>query len=296
MYTRFAGLIFAFTLLFSIPLAAQNRSSQSGGQPPVEEIIRRFAAAESENRIARSNYTFTQDVTFLTIGEAGSITGKYERLSEIVFDDRGTRFEKITYFPSPTLSGITVTPEDLQDLAGIQPFALTQEELPKYNVEYVGKEKADELNTYVFNVRPKQIRKGERYFEGRIWVDDQDLQIVKVAGQAVPESDDHQYPRFESYRENIDGKYWFPTYVYADDVLEFKRNSQRIRVIVKYTKYRKFSTDIRLGEGEEDKEVPAAKKPVDPNKPPEQNSADQVRPAPEKQQPKPTKKPPSELE
>ena len=278
MYTRYVGLITVFTLLFSVPLAARNRSLQPE-QPPVAEIIRRFATAESENAIARNNYTFTQDVTFLTIGEAGSITGKYQRVSDIVLDDRGNRIEKITFFPPPNLDGITVTPEDLRDLAGIQPFALTLEELPKYNVEFVGKEKADELNTYVFTVRPKQIRKGERYFEGRIWVDDQDFQIVKVTGQAVPETEEHQYPHFESYRENIDGKYWFPTYVYADDTLEFKRNSQRIRVIVKYTNYKKFSTDIRLGDGEVDgEEVPSTDKP------------------PVKPQPAPTKKPPSELE
>ena len=298
MHTRIVGLMLVFTLLFTAPLAAQNRPSQSGSQPGIEEVIRRFAAAESENTIARSNYTFTQDVTFLTIGEAGSITGKYQRVSDIVLDDRGTRFERITYFPVSTLNGITVTKEDLQDLAGVQPFALTTEELPKYHVEFVGKEKADELNTYVFTVRPKQIRKGERYFEGRIWVDDVDLQIVKVAGQAVPETEEHQYPRFESYRENIDGKYWFPTYVYADDTLEFKGRDQRVRVIVKYTNYKKFSTDIRLGEGEVDdpEAAPQANKPGETGKPPEQKPTDQGRPASEKQQPKPAKKPPSERE
>jgi len=292
MHSRITGLILALTLLFSTAPAAQNGSPSSGQQPSIEEIIRRFAAAESENKIARGNYTFTQDATVLSLGEGGSITGKFQRVSDIIYDDLGNRIEKITFFPASTLSGMIMTAEDLQDLAGLQPFALTLEDLPKYQVDFVGKEKADELNTYVFNVKPKQIRKGERYFEGRIWVDDQDLQIVKVVGQAVPETDKSQYPHFESYRENIDGKYWFPTYVYADDVLEFKGGDQRMRMIVKYSNYKKFSTGIRLGDGDVvENEGSGAEKPPEPNKPSEQKP-----PTSEKTQPKPAKKPPSQLE
>lgn len=281
MRSRITGSILTLALLFSTALAAQTRPARSDQQLPVEEIIRRFATAESENKIARGNYTFTQDATVLSLGEAGSITGRFQRVSDIVYDDLGNRVEKITYFPASTLSGMIMTAEDLQDLAGVQPFALTLEDLPKYQVDFVGKEKVDELNTYVFTVKPKQIRKGERYFEGRIWVDDQDLQIVKAAGQAVPETDKAQYPHFESYRENIDGKYWFPTYVYADDVLEFKTGDQRMRMIVKYTNYKKFSTGIRLGDGEvAEGEEAGADKP----------------PASDKTQPKPAKKPPSPIE
>src|SRR6185295_2564710 len=112
--------------------------------------------------------------------------------------------------------------------------------------DYVGKEKIDELNLYVFDVKPKEIRKGERYLQGRIYVDDHDLQIVKVAGQAVPETENNKYPHFETYRENIDERYWFPTYTYGDDVLQFKRNPIRLRMVIKFTNYKKFSGNIRL--------------------------------------------------
>jgi hypothetical protein len=227
-------------------------AAQGQPQPSIQEIIRRFAEAESENKVARNNYTFTQEVDLVTLGPANSITGRYHRVSDIVYDDRGERIEKITYFPPPTLTELIITREDLQDLAGIQPFALTTQDLPKYEISYVGKERLDELSTYVFDVRPKQIRKGERYFQGRIWVDDQDLQIVKAAGQAVPEVSGQKFPHFESYRENIDGRYWFPTYVYADDVLEFKGgHSVHMRMIIRYTNYKKFTTDIRVKDADQ---------------------------------------------
>ena len=272
--------LFCLTLITlaacSAGFAYQTKSSQNPLPPAIQEVVRRFTAAETENKNARNNYTFTQEIDLLTIGEAGSITGRFHRISDIVYDDRGTRVEKITFFPPPT-GTLILTQEDMQDFAGLQPFALTSEDLPKYNVEYVGKEKIDELNTYVFDVKPKTLVKGQRYLEGRLWVDDQDLQIVKVKGQALPQFEDNKFPHFESYRENIDGHYWFPTYVYSDDVLEFKKaDSIHLRATVSYTKYKKFSGRIRVGdEGEaaSDDEVKGADKNKPPVKPPDQDPA-----------------------
>jgi hypothetical protein len=249
MRLRIVSIFMMLAIICSAGLASQSKSAQSREQLPVDEIIRRFAAAESENKLARNNYTFTQDFDLLTLGEAGSITGRFHRVSDIVYDDRSNRIEKITFFPASTLTELTITSEDMQDLAGVQPFALTSEDIPKYQVTFLGKEKIDELNTYTFDVKPRQIRKGERYFEGRIWVDDGDLQIVKAAGQAVPEIGDQKFPHFETYRENIDGRYWFPTYVYADDVLDFRKGpSVHLRMTVRYTNYKKFGGRIRLSD------------------------------------------------
>lgn len=261
----------AFSILFLALPAFATRTAQ-GPAPDIDNVIKRFAAAESENRVARNNYTFTQDFDVMTVGEAGSITGRFHRVSDIVYDDRGNRVERITYFPASTLTELIISNEDMQDLAGVQPFALATEDLPKYEIAYTGKEKIDELNTYVFDVKPKRFVKGERYFQGRIWVDDQDLQIVKAAGQAVPEVDDQKFPHFESYRENIDGRYWFPTYIYADDVLQFKKGpAVHMRMVVKYSNYKKFSGRIRIGEDgeaapdEQNKPArPPAKPPVKP--------------------------------
>lgn len=175
----------------------------------------------------------------------------------------------------------------MQDLADVHPFALASEDLPKYQVDFAGKERIDELNTYAFDVKPKSIVKGVRYLEGRIWVDDRDFQIVKVKGQAVPEVGEQKFPHFETYRENIDGRYWFPTYTYADDVLEFKKGpSVHLRIVVRYTNYKKFGGRIRIGdEGDaaSDEEVKA----VDKNK-----TSTPVKP-PDKQESRPElKKPP----
>lgn len=264
MRLRTVSMFIMFAIICSAGFASQVKAAQSREQIQVDEIIRRFAAAESENKVARNNYTFTQDFDILTLGEAGSITGRFHRVSDIVYDDRSNRIEKITFFPASTLTELSITNEDMQDLAGVQPFALTTEDIPKYQITLVGKEKIDELNTYTFDVKPRQMRKGERYFEGRIWVDDQDLQIVKAAGQAVPEIGDQKFPHFETYRENVDGRYWFPTYVYADDVLDFRKGpSVHLRMTVRYTNYKKFGGRIRLadeGEAAPDEDVKSGEK------------------------------------
>jgi hypothetical protein len=271
MQRKILLVLFALVLLCPAKLAQQAKPNQT---PEIADVIRRFAAAESENKVARNNYTFTQDFDLLTVGEAGSTTGRFHRISDVVFDDRGNRIERITFFPAPTLTQLTITSEDMQDLSGVQPFALTTEDLPKYQVDYHGKEKVDELTTYVFDVKPKAFRKGERYLQGRIWVDDHDLQIVKVAGQAVPEIGEQKFPHFESYRENIDARYWFPTYIYADDMLVFKKGpSIHLRMTVRFTNYKKFSGRIKvIDEGEaasdEDAKSPDKPKPA-PKKPPE---------------------------
>src|SRR5919199_4930874 len=130
----------------------------------------------------------------------GAITGEYRRASQFTFDDQGGRFERITFFPQPTLTEISFTQEDLEDLGGVQPFALELAKLDQYNFRYVGKERLDELDTYVFDVAPKVLPKkvSERYFQGRVWVDDQDLQIVKERGKGVPEGK-QRFPVFETY-------------------------------------------------------------------------------------------------
>jgi hypothetical protein len=277
MKLKTAYLTLILIIASSSASAFQTRTTTKP-EPGIAEVIRRFAEAETQNKIARNNYTFTQDFDVKTIGEAGSITGRFHRVSDIVFDDRGIRFEKITFFPPSTLTELTLTTEDMQDLASVQPFALASEDLAKYQIDYVGKEKVDELNTYMFDVKPKSMVKGERYLQGRIWVDDEDLQIVKVKGQAVPEVGEQKFPHFESYRENIDGRFWFPTYVAIDDVLDFKKGgSVHLRAVVRFTNYRKFGGRIRVaddGEAATEDEVKSTEKkpgtkPPDPESKPE---------------------------
>ena len=208
----------------------------------VDEIIRAFTAKETGFRAALNSYAFKRDALVQTIGMGGQVTGEYHRVSFFTFDDQGNRFERINFFPMPTLTEISITTQDLEDLGGVNPFALEASKINAYSFRYVGKERIDELDLYVFDVAPKiapdpkKIK--ERFFQGRIWVDEQDLQIVKARGKGVPEDKNNKYATFETYREQIDGKYWFPTYTYADDELVFDNgNSVRVRMRVKYTDF-----------------------------------------------------------
>ncbi len=227
----------------------QNAQAPQAAPPvPVEEIIKKFAAKEAEFREARNNYVYTQ--SFLIQDDGAQGRGEYRMTSDIIFTPDGKRIEKITSAPPPTLANITMSQEDLRDLEGIQPFVLTTEDLPKYDVQYVGQERVDEISTYVFKVAPKKIEKGQRYFQGTIWVDDQDLQIVKSLGKAVPDvrkkNQENLFPTFETYREQIDGKYWFPTYTRADDTLRFTSGDVRVHMVVRYTNYKQFKSTIKI--------------------------------------------------
>jgi hypothetical protein len=170
-------------------------------------------------------------------------------VSDIIFSAEGKRTEHVVRAPMTTLKNIGLTSEDEQDLRSVQPFVLTTKDIDKYYVHYLGRQNADEIPCFVFAVKPKKMESGQRYFSGQVWVDDRDLQIVKSYGRGVGlvrRGSDYQFPKFETYREQIDGKYWFPTYTHADDTLVFKEMSQRIRMTVKYEDYKQFKSDVKI--------------------------------------------------
>ena len=244
-------IVFVAVALTLLPLAGVSAGRGRAGQGTtaasrevvdVGRIIRAFTQKETEFRRALNGYTFKRDAIIQTIGAGDQVTGEYRRTSQFVFDDAGQRFERITFFPQPTLTEVSFTSEDLEDLGGVQPFALEASKIGQYDFTYVGTEKVDELNTYVFDVAPKVMPKkvSERFFQGRVWVDDRDLQIVKVRGKGVPEGK-QRFPTFETYREQIDGKYWFPTYTYADDTLTFKGGGTvHFRMRIKFTDFQRL--------------------------------------------------------
>jgi TonB family protein len=218
-------------------ITAANNLSQA----QIDDIIRKFTAKETQFRRALNEYAFKRDALIQEIGMGGQVVGEYHRVSDFTFDDQGNRFEKINFFPMSSLQGVVLTTEDIEDLGGVNPFALEGAKAAQYNFKYVGKERIDELDLYVFDVGPKVMpdsKSKERVFVGRIWVDDHDLQIVKAKGKAGPETKKNKFPIVETYREQIDGKYWFPTYVYADDDLVFDNGTDvRIRMRVKYSDF-----------------------------------------------------------
>jgi len=235
-------------------------------QAQIDEIIRKFTAQETQFRKALNEYAFKRDALIQELGMGGQVIGEYHRISDFTFADNGTRFEKINFFPMPSLQGATMTNEDLEDLGGVNPFALEGAKAGLYNFKYVGKERIDELDLYVFDVSPKVMpspKSKDRVFVGRIWVDDHDLQIVKAKGKAGPETKSNKFPIVETYREQIDGKYWFPTYVYADDDLIFDNGSDfRVRMRVKYTDYRVGRGKVTITEvGEAPETDPKSQQP-----------------------------------
>jgi hypothetical protein len=234
------------------------------------DIIRRFAAKELEFQQARNNYTYRQSVKLEEVNGGG----KWEEVDDIIFTPEGKRIEKVVYAPVISLRQISLSPEDVQDLRNVQPFVLTTPEIPDYDIQYLGKEKVDDIGCYTFSVKPKKMVTGKRYFEGQIWVDDQDLQIVKTYGKGVgllKRNSDQAFPKFETYREQIDKKYWFPTYTRANDTLHFKSGENvPIRMTVKYQDYKKYEgrSTIKFGDVVEEGKTGTTPPATPPTTPP----------------------------
>src|SRR6266550_8875236 len=247
---KFLVLLIVLYVLVAPPAFGQGLSNSANPpQADVDRIINTFTAKESQFRKALNEYAFKRDAILQTLGMGGQITGEYHRVSYFTFDDQGNRFEKISYFPMPSFGG--VTQEDIDDLGGIQPFALEPSKLSQYDFKYVGREKIDELNLYVFDVGPKVMpdakKTKERFFKGRVWVDDHDLEIVKTKGKGIPETKVNKFPTVETYREQIDGRYWFPTYSYADEELVFDNGEAlHVRMQVRYSDFVKAHAKVTI--------------------------------------------------
>jgi hypothetical protein len=270
-----AAVLFAGSV--ALPASAQEGpldKSQPKNITP-EEIITRFAAKEKEFQEARDHYTYTQDVKVQVV-DGNTVVGEYRQVFDVVFDDQGKRVENVTFAPQSTLENANLSMDqgDFDDIRHRMPFVLTSEEIPEYQILYVGEQQEDELHCYVFDIAPKEIVGKKRYFQGHIWVDDQDFQIVKTYGKSVPDihpgkkgKDEHLYPNFTTWRQQIDGRYWFPTFTKADDTLHFSTGDIHIREIVKYEDYKRFGSNVKITyNGEEipkgkDQKPPAAQQP-----------------------------------
>ncbi len=238
------------------PAAAASRASNANpvlsdpSPERVQQIIQAFAAKEKLFKEARDNYTYHQINKVETLDADGNVDGMYQQEWDILYDDAGKRIERVTYAPLDTLRRVMITPEDLDAMRNIQPFVLTTDDLPEYEIKYLGHVKVDEITAYVFSIRPKEIKKGHQYFQGVVWVDDRDLQIVKSEGKQVPElrtkKGENLFPRFTTWREQIDGKFWFPTFTLADDTLYFDQGPVHIKEVIRYSDYKQFKAGARI--------------------------------------------------
>jgi hypothetical protein len=259
-------LTFVVAVALSAPLLASAAAAQQGFGPldptpptgiTVAQIIDKMGQRESAFAAAREDYTFVQDVKFNTISDdTGRPDGEYHQVTDISFDKDGKREEHVTFAPQNTIERVIMTENDFKDIEKRLPFILTAPEIPDYNITYLGKQKVDELDTYVFDVAPKQLVKGHRYFQGKAWVDQQDDEIVLVNGLNVPQDTRPGHadlsPPFTTYYEQIDGKYWFPTYTRAEGTLHFPPQNGalsediHVRSVIHYTDYKRYRTSITI--------------------------------------------------
>lgn len=256
------ALLAAFARADEGPL---DKSEPKGTTP--EEIIKRFATKEKEFKAARDQYTYRQDV-LVEVLDGDTVKGNYHEVFDVVFDNDGKRLENVVYAPQSSLdqAGLSMDEGDFDDIRNRLPFVLTSDEVAEYDILYIGQQQQDDLHCYVFDVAPKQIVGKKRYFQGRLWVDDRDFQIVKTYGKTVPQiydkkhkgKNEHLYPNFTTWREQIDKVYWFPTYTKADDTLHFYNGDIHIRETVKYKNYKKFGSKTRITF--EGKELPPGEK------------------------------------
>jgi len=242
-----------FVLLLHGCLWGQTNCEEGNGlldfAPPrtlsVQEVIQKFGAAESVTKEARLHYTYKQDVLMQTL-VGTSVTGEFHEVTNVSYDAKGRRQEVVRFAAQPSLRGIQLTAEDMEDVRAFMPLVLTSDDLPQYNLTYAGQQHVDDLDTYVFHMEPKKEEKGRRYFQGRIWVDAQDFQIVKVCGKSGPEKvqvKKHEHPElhpiFVTYRQQVDDRYWFPAFTRSDDTLRFRTGPVHMREIIKYTGYKR---------------------------------------------------------
>ena len=250
--------------VIALTIAASVLASLVAAEVNDREIIRKFAEKESQFRDIFAKYTYKQKIEFEVLDDFDRVREQQNMVIEIYFTTDGTRQTRVL-MERGKLRSLRVTKEDLQDAVGLEPFVLTTEELPEYQIDYEGPERVDELDTYVFEVEPHEIKKGRRYFKGKIWVDTTDLQIVMAKGKAIPDLGDNKFPRFETRREQIDGKYWFPTWTMADDILSFGRGFERhevhVRSLTTYEDFKKFEveTNIKFGKPQGVEEKPQEK-------------------------------------
>ena len=246
---------------------------------PPDQMIKQFSAKETEFQEALGHYTYRRVARVQTLDDDNKVDGEWYEVDDVIFDPSGARTEKVVYAPPKTLTRVMMSASDMQDIQRGYPFVLTTADVPEYDIKYVGRQKVDEVDCYVFDVSPKTILKGKRYLLGRIWVDAADLQIVVTNGRMVPDDtrrgQEDLHPPFMTWRQQVDGHYWFPVYTKGEGVLHFSGGSGymaqdvHIRDTVKYTDYKRFGSTTKVFYGGQDI-TNDGQQPGQPDKPPPQ--------------------------
>ncbi len=222
-------------------------ASVASAQEPPPGLVRRIARQESQTQAAREEYNYRQTVVLAELDAHGAATGEYREERDVILSPAHERTERMIGKPLLTLKHLKMTDEDFADMRGIQPFVMTEDQLWNYETRFRGDETVDGVDCWVLQVRPRQILQGQRLFDGLLWADKRDSSIVRVEGRAVPQilgtKSQNLFPRFVTVREKVDGSHWFPVYTFADDTLPFNSGLQRVRMTIRYTRYKRFGAD-----------------------------------------------------
>jgi hypothetical protein len=211
---------------------------------PPEEIIKRFTAKEDEFQATRPQYGYRKTIRIDEFGPDGKVSGQFVLVTELTRTSNGQIINKVIEKPQSTLHYFTLETEDTKDLDRIPPFPITSGQLANYNLKYLGEEKVDEVDCYIFKVSPKSVDRAHAYLDGILWVDDKYLEVVRTYGKWVNELGEVRpvqalpFTIFDTYRENVDGKYWFPNYERADGIMELKDANVPLRLTIKWSDFK----------------------------------------------------------
>ncbi|MBI1750736.1 MAG: hypothetical protein HY234_08660 [Acidobacteria bacterium] len=209
---------------------------------PVEELIRRIAERENEIIRVRNASTYQVSLRLQEFDERGETVGEFQMTTDVLLTPDGKPYEKVIRSSRSTLLQLSLPSEELAEFGRIRPFMLPSVSLPYYELKYAGKQPLDELTTFLFRVRPRRLERARRFFEGVIWVDDRDFAIVKTYGKWISEVDAktglEPFVFFESFRENVEGKYWFPSFMRSEETLKSEGGPARLRLTIRYTNYK----------------------------------------------------------
>ena len=216
---------------------------------PPDEIIRKFVAKEDQFAEVRPTFTAKRTIRISEYDRAGTIIGEFLQVSEVTRMPDGRVVNKVLEHPQSTLKTFALEPEDVKSFERIPQFPINSSQVAKYDLKYIGTEKVDEIDTYIFKVTPKTVDRKSSYLEGIIWVDTKYLEVVKTYGKWVNELGDMKFAQmpfttFETYRENVGGKYWFPSYERSDETVHVKEGDFPVRLVIKWADFKPLAAAV----------------------------------------------------
>jgi hypothetical protein len=236
---------------------------------PPAQIIKNFAQKEDEYLAARPQFAYRKSIRIQEFAPNGAPTGEYTATYDALRTADGKTYEKAVSAPQSTLEALQFEPDDVQLLFRLPPFPLTTAQLSKYVLQFLGTEKVDEVDCYIFQANPKALERQHSYFDGVIWVDQKYLEVVKTYGKWITDLGEVHPPTlpfsmFETYRENVDGKYWFPNYSRSDATVKLNDRDVPVRVTIKWSNFKRFAAGLATPPPVAPTSPPSAKPPAKP--------------------------------